>query len=329
MFTLPYSDNLLTWLPIQAVSAISNCISQAVRSSDVIHIFQLAMPLAWTAAAFAHLLAVVRPHQRIFFDWDDLWGDGGILVDYGWFVRTLGGFLEQKFLHLADGLTVASEYLRLRGENLGARNVYFLPNGVEPDETTKMSKVNARKMLGITAAGPILCHVGFADLSHLWNSIVDEFPSAILFVVGEPPKYNLRKLVKAAGTGIVYTGRIPLHYVKTYLCASDILLLKTYSEVSEKARFPIRLGDYLSSGRPIVTGDIGEIGRIVRESRCGLLCSPGDDDDFARQTIELIRSPDAWDELGVSAQQMAEKLSWAKLAEDLEKAYTSVQAKSR
>jgi glycosyltransferase involved in cell wall biosynthesis len=232
--------------------------------------------------------------------------------------------MEEKFLRLANGVTVASEYLREKARKAGARRVVFIPNGTEDDFGSKSSKSVAREALGIRNSGVLLCHVGFADLGNVWNKIVSVYPKATLVIVGQPPKYNMRKIVKHDDRRVLYTGRIDPTLVKTYLAASDILLLKTNDEVSERARFPIRLGDYLSAERPVVAGDIGEIGRVLRESGCGVLSKPGDDEDFADRIIDLIAAPEVWDGMSAGARRMAEKLSWDNLARELDDFYRSV-----
>jgi glycosyltransferase involved in cell wall biosynthesis len=299
-----------------------SCIQQLVNSSDVVHVFQLAMPSSWLPALFAHSTSFAQ-RRRVFFDWDDLWGDNGILVDQGRVANIVASFMEERFLSLADGVSVASEFLSRRATSAGARRVFYIPNGTENDSASKQSKLDARKALGITNLGVILCHVGFADFTNVWNRIRSAYPRVTLIIIGQPPRYNMRRITKTNDPQIIYTGRIDSTKVKSYLSASDILLLKTNNEFSEQARFPIRLGDYLSAERPIVAGDIGEIGRVMRQSGCGLLSKPGDDADFANRIIELIGSPRMWDEMGAKAQQMAERLSWVHLASQLEEAYES------
>jgi len=324
LITLPYSNRFLTWLPIQVVSGAMSCVQQLVNSSDVVHVFQLAMPSSWFPALFARLTSLAQ-RRRLFFDWDDLWGDNGILVDQGRAASIVASFLEEGFLSLADGVSVTSEFLSKRAIVAGARKVFYLPNGTEMDSAPKQPKVAARKILGITDLGVILCHVGFADFTNVWNRIKSAYPTVTLIVIGQPPRYNMRRITKTNDPQVIYTGHIDSSKVKAYLSASDILLLKTNNESSEQARFPIRLGDYLSAERPIVAGDIGEIGRVMRQSGCGFLSRPGDDPDFANRIIELIGTPKIWDEMGVKAQQMAERLSWIHLAGELEEMYKSAE----
>jgi glycosyltransferase involved in cell wall biosynthesis len=320
--TLPYANHLLTYLPAQVASAALSCVRQLIDSSDVTHVFQLALPSTWIAAVFAGSTTFTTK-RRVFFDWDDLWGSGGVLVDYGRIVSFIGSLMEEKFLRLAHGVTTASEYLSERARKAGAKRVAFIANGTENDSHKTLSKFEARDLLGLSKSGPILCHVGFTDLRNVWTKISRNHPDARLLIVGEPPKYNMRRRVKDADPRIVYTGRIDPTLVKTYLAASDILLLKTNNEVSELARFPVRLGDYLTAGRPIVAGDIGEIGRVLKHSGCGVLAEAGNENDFADRIVGLIAAPDTWNEMGAKSRQMAQKLSWDNLANDLEDFYVS------
>ena len=322
LVTLPYSNRLLSWLPVQLFSGALNCVRQMIDSSDVLHIFQLAMPSSWLVALMSRSLLLGRV-GRVFFDWDDLWGANGVLVDYGKGVNLAATMMEERFLRLADGVTVASDFLLKRAKDVGARRVHYIPNGTERMPTSDLSKAGFRKLLGIPGSGTILCHVGMADLDRMWKKISTVFPNTTLIIIGDPPRYNMRNIRKANAPGMIYTGRISSDLVKKYLSAADILLLKTNDEISERARFPIRLSEYLCASRPIVAGDIGEIGNVLRKTGCALLSKPGDDEDFANRTLELIASPETWDEIGVKARSVADKLSWVDIAQRLEKAYTS------
>jgi len=323
ILTLPSSDHMEKWLITQLASVAISCIRNLVTSSDIVHVFQLAMPSTLFVALFTSCFSRILPGKpRVYFDWDDLWGNGGILRDVGRFASEAASIMEEKFLRLADGITVVSEYLKERASALGAKNIFLVPNGVNPDALTQITKTEARRLLGKIGQGTILCHVGFADFTHVWRSIEVSFPDVRLIVIGDPPRYNFRRLQKVQHNRIIYTGRIPPEKMHIFLSAADILLLKTNNEISEKARFPIRIGDYLAAGRPIVAGEIGEIEKIIADSKCGLLYSPGDDEDFAAKIFELLKVPSVWDEMGLRALSKAKELSWDNLAKRLEIIYS-------
>jgi len=188
VIALPYANHLLTYLPVQIAAATLSCIRQLIDSSDVVHIFQIAVPSTWLTALFEGSTGFVGRKRRLFFDWDDLWGSGGVLVDYGRVISFIGSLMEEKFLRLADGVTVASEYLREKARKAGAKKVRFIPNGTERDSQSRPSKIRARESLGIKKDGVVLCHVGFVDLGSVWSKIAWANPEACLLYTSPSPR---------------------------------------------------------------------------------------------------------------------------------------------
>ncbi len=110
---------------------------------------------------------------------------------------------------------------------------------------------------------------------------------------------------------VVHIGVLPYERLLLYLRASDILLLPRADNESEKANYPARLGDYLAAGRPIVATAIGEVEKVMRENKCGLLAKPNDPLDFADKILELLNEPQLREDMGRRGREIAEqKLSW-------------------
>ena len=58
-----------------------------------------------------------------------------------------------------------------------------------------------------------------------------------------------------------------------------------------RARWPIKLGDYMAAGRPVVACDIGELGRVVARARDRAARATPDMSGFAERVLELLRDP--------------------------------------
>jgi glycosyltransferase involved in cell wall biosynthesis len=325
MIALPTSYNFGSWATLQVVNSLHDIAYTLSFDPEIIHIFGLVNPSAALAAlSLALTVKAKRRKVRLFLDWDDLWSEGteGILRDYNFFIRTLGYLLEHRTLSFGDAVTVVSEYLECRARNLTTKAIFRVPNGCDVDNVSFIRKTEARMELGLPIDAPVLVHVGFTDLTHAFDIVRKIYPRTRLVIVGSPPRFVSLRIPKLQRTaGITYTGSVPQTQVSKYLASADILVLKQENEATEMARWPIRFGDYLAAGRAIVTGYLGEVGRIMSDGKCGLTAKPGDQADFALQIINLLGDSEARDIFGKNAGAIAKELAWAKVAKTLASIY--------
>lgn len=325
---LPTSNVLYKWLFWQAINSNLNIILSKSFDPDIIHLFATVGPSAALSAIYLNISRNFALNStKILLDWDDLWieGEEGILRDYDIFVKTVGGLLEKRTLMFADAVTVVSDFLRSKASSLGIENVYKIPNGSNVDEIKPLNKIRAREKLGLPLRKLILVHVGFTDITEAFSLVRERYSDALLLIIGSPPRYVALRIPKLRHVeGIMYVSSQPYERIPLYLAAADILILRQENELTELARWPIRFGDYLASGRPIVAGRLGEVGRTVSEAKCGLLTKPGNQKDLARTTLELLEKPDLWEVMGRNARAIAEKLSWMNVAKRLTNVYSSL-----
>jgi glycosyltransferase involved in cell wall biosynthesis len=323
--TLPTSDNFGKWATLQVANSLHNVAYALSFDPDIIHIFGLVNPSAAFAALSLALAVKAKRHKvRLFLDWDDLWSDGteGILRDYNFLIRSVGYLFEHRTLPLGDAITVVSEYLECKARSLTSKEIFRVPNGCDIDNVSQIGRTRARAELGLPLDAPILVHVGFTDLTQAFSTVSKVHPRATLVIVGGPPRFVSLRIPKLQKTvGIIYTGPVPQAQVGKYLASADILLLKQENEATEMARWPIRFGDYLAAGRPIVSGSLGEVGRIMSNGRCGLIAKPGDQADFATQIINLLEDTEARNGFGKNAAAMAKEYAWANIARSLANIY--------
>jgi len=319
---LPAYFDLHRWIPTQIFDAFANSALSLASSPDVVHAFSTMAPSSGLTVMLLRMMNPFLKNCKLFVDWDDWWGRGGILRDYGWIVNVAGTFFEENAPLLGDAVTVVSDVLRRRALSLGVKRVYKIPNGSDFEAIKPMPKSFARKKLGLPKDKFIICHIGFTDLTEAYQLVRKSVPNSLLIIVGQPPKFiSLRVPNLKNVKGIIYTGHQPYARVPLYMGASDVLVLKTEDEIADRARWPIRLGDYLAAGRPIITGT-GDAAREIHKHKCGYPIKPGDPKDLADKIIEMANRRHLWDEFGKNARALAEgDLSWGKIAKDLEQLY--------
>ncbi|MBW7940784.1 MAG: glycosyltransferase, partial [Candidatus Omnitrophica bacterium] len=99
------------------------------------------------------------------------------------------------------------------------------------------------------------------------------------------------------------------------LSAADIHLLPLPDNLVNRARWPIKFGDYLCSGRPMVACCVGDAVEWLPRFNAGLVSSP-DPEDMAARICELLSDETLRRECGARARELAcGPLSWGSLAE--------------
>ena len=228
-----------------------------------------------------------------------------------------------------DAVTVSSEGLRQRALSVGVKseNLFLISNGANVDFIKPLNVDDARKRLNLPKRNIIYSHFGFLEFGALrlliqaHKKVVKAFPEAIL-MLGAPLPTHYRDYINSVNMSknIICIERQPYYEYSLYLAASDALLLPMQDKMFNRVRWPLRLGDYLAAGRPIIATDLPIIREVV--NGCGSLAKPGDPEDFANKLSEIVRDRDLGAEMGKKARRLAEsKYSWKIAAQQLEKAY--------
>ena len=270
-------------------------------------------------------------------DWADWWGRGGIIKDRENKAITFltGGmetYFEEAFRHRASGLTVTSHALRERAIELGLDPewVFYIPSGADIQSIRPESKKEARREAGLDTEAKIIEFMGFVhfDLDLVLRSyakIREKRKDVQLLLVG-PKSPITDRLRKELGIrdGIIETGGQPFEKMSMYLAAADVLLLPYSNKLCNVGRGPIKLGDYLASGRPTVTNPVGDIKAMFEADPIGVLADDTPE-DFAEKTVQLLDNPALAEKLGSKARAVAEnKYSWEIVSKQLEGYYERI-----
>ena len=129
-----------------------------------------------------------------------------------------------------------------------------------------------------------------------------------------------------AGKNVVFHGRIDHAQVPEYLHVFDILLAPYQESVSvyggggdvAKWMSPLKLFEYMASGRPVVCSDLPVLREILKHRKTALFCSPHEIGEWVHAIRELIASPQLGDALGQNARiEFRENYTWKSRAQGL------------
>jgi len=297
---------------------------------DIVHAFDqrpaVSLPAFWSARARG---------IPLISDWADLWGLDGIgSTRPAWELPLayFDHFTERIMRKRVWAGTYASSYLKQRWLNLrlSRPQLAWLPAGANTDLIVPESRTRARLSLGLSTSARVVVHIGFAkyDRTLMSESLIlwaAKNPRNLCVVSGGAQRgleraFQRRRLeAQLVNLGFVDYGRLSV-----VLAAADVLFLPYRRSPINLGRFPNKLGDYLASGRPIVSNPTGDVGEIIRDNNLGLL--PREDpEDIADAFDNLIEAPAQARLMGEAGRRFAEeKLSWEKLAEQMETFYRQI-----
>jgi len=185
--------------------------------------------------------------------------------------------LENFLIRRIDLLITVGEKLRRHFIENGARRTVVVGNWKRTSDFSRTAAQNQalRKRLGIPAdALVVVCITQLLKDRKLEELLqaANKCPAVYVIVGG---KGVLQKLVEVAAREnprLLYVGFVTGTQIADYTCAGDVIYYG-FDPANPNARYsaPNKLFEALAAGRPLVTGDFGEIADVVREAECGIV----------------------------------------------------------
>lgn len=154
---------------------------------------------------------------------------------------------------------------------------------------------------------------GVDILVRAFSIVSQKFPEWRLVLVGDNSRTNelapLIGLIEDMGMTdkVIFTGRVKRQDVPIILHSAKVLALAKPSNEQNSGNFPIKLGEYLATGVPVVVTDVGEISDFIQDGVTGYLCSPTEK-CFAERLEYVIGNLSEAVEVGERGSRLAEQL---------------------
>lgn len=317
MFTPPRKDMRnasFTRFSNRPLSIAEKSIRMLRDGSGIVHCFKT-LPTSGIPSLFGKLRA-----KPLIIDWDDLEGFGGFADQDPFPYNHIADRFERWIVRRADALTVVSPFLEKRARELGfEKQVHFIPNGADTEGIRYSFPRDSGKLklifIGIMHKSSDLDFV-LECMSHL-----EGFD---LTAVGDGPRRKeFEKLAKKLGLeNVDFVGRKSALEVREYLYRSDVALMPFVDSLSNRSRSPVKLGEYMAAGKPVVTNNVGIMRKVIEDGKNGII-TRDTPEDFARG-IKRLRSERTRKRISVNARKTAEELSWKKIAGKLEAVYETL-----
>jgi glycosyltransferase involved in cell wall biosynthesis len=128
-----------------------------------------------------------------------------------------------------------------------------------------------------------------------------------LVITGGPTEATLGLAARGKGGKVRHAGFVERSVLLREYAAATVLAVPLFDDVRSHARFPTKLGEYLASGRPVVTNRVGEIPRYLKDGVSACVTAPGDLAAFAEAICRLLEHQTSAHAIGRSGRQVAEQ----------------------
>jgi glycosyltransferase involved in cell wall biosynthesis len=191
-------------------------------------------------------------------------------------------------------------------------------NGVDLRKfTPSLTKAAARASLDLSLAETI---VGFSGHLYEGRGIEELLQAAralhevsFLIVGGDPDDVTkYRALAQEHGvSNAKFVGFVPPNSLPTYLLAADVLVMPYTSRIRTRENMcPMKMFDYLASGRPMVATDFPILREVLQDRHNAILVPPDSGEALASGIRWLLDHPERAAEIGEQARQDAAEYSW-------------------
>jgi glycosyltransferase involved in cell wall biosynthesis len=282
----------------------------SVGNFDCVYGFEYQPNVAWPVYLTHSLLK-----YNFLSDWCD-WHSGGSnkFRNINLAIK-LDGFFEEKIRFVASRVSVISNRLLERALKIGIPSVKIIQIGEGVDTTfiKPLPKAEMRDKYGINLATPVIATITDSNMARpveILAGVRQWIPGAELLVIGrKDPEVSTMAEQLGLQAVVHQTGFIPNADLPGYLACADVCFLPLEDNLSNQARWPAKVNDFLAAGKPSVISPVGDIAGFYKEDPIGCLAITNK--DFIDTLVDLLSRPAECKMLGGAARQLAvEKLDW-------------------
>ena len=231
-------------------------------------------------------------------------------------------------------VVVLTSFIEERFVELGfpSGKVVVLPDGVDLSLFEGLpSKEKCRRRLGLPLDRPIIGYIGRFHTMNMEKGIPElvqamaHLPSLdgrepLLLCVGGPmdavPDYlDLTWRLGISGHRLHFIDRVPNTEVPLWIRACDVASAP-FPDSEHYAYFmsPLKIFEYMASGRPIVASDLPSLREVLRDSENAVLVEPDDPKALAEGIRRALSDTELAARIGRQAKEDVEQYTWEKRA---------------
>lgn len=205
-----------------------------------------------------------------------------------------------------------------------SKNIVWAPDGVSIENfDIPATKEEARKILGLIVNSRYVVYTGHF---YKWKGIDVLIKAAallpkdviVLLVGGYTPEDSPLLKEKLPGN-LKLIGQKKYSEIPLYLKAADCLVITGTKADERSFRFtsPLKLFEYMASGRVIVASDTESIREVLEHKKNGWLVNPDDEKALAEEILFVMNNPKIASELAKQARVDVENFTWERRAQKI------------
>lgn len=202
-----------------------------------------------------NLELVLKPLLNVYQSVDD--------ISQAPYMSKHGVRLEQEAITKADFTIVTSSYLR-HTKSAFSKNVFLLPNAANTTLFRRAMKEDLAKppeLKSLPEDKKIICYIGniCQRLDYeLLNKIAVAHADKILLLIGPRTRVDHGASLLARVPNVVLAGKKSLEELPAYLKYSHCCIIPFLCNQLTKSIYPLKVNEYLSAGKPVVTTNFSE-----------------------------------------------------------------------
>ncbi len=244
--------------------------------------------------------------------------------------RLFNSFKDSKYLvrFSTNSKGLADIYIEL---GLPRDKLVIAHNGVDIEDYKSLPGAKeARSELGLPSESKIVCYSGNIYEGRGIIQLIEcaqRLKDVLFLIVGglEQDVDRLQNLANEKNAGnVMLSGFVPHTKVPMYLASADALVLPYTQEMTIKGgtrakdfTSPIKLFEYMASGKPIVASAIPSVTEVLEDGRNSLLVEPGSAESLYRGIIKVLDNSQFAETIARGALSDVKNYSWEGRAKKL------------
>jgi len=297
--------------------------------ADIIHV-QKCFP----NAVFPSLFGAYFYNKPLHYDWDDweyeIYNFSAPSKLFGIYLNTM----EKIIPNLSDTMSVASFKLKELTLNLGfPRNrLAMSPVGVNLERFNPSVKGDGiRKKYNLKKK--VVLYLGQLNGAQYAELVIKAYKeilrkrddTSLLIVGGGSHLSGLKDFTKNQDLeqDVIFTGFVHDDDIPKCIACADVAVASFEKNKITECKSPLKIGEYLGSGKAIVASDVGEIRRMVSDA--GIIVKPGDAKEIAEAVLKIIEDDELRKKLEFNARKHAENnFNWDVTAKNIIDVYAKI-----
>jgi glycosyltransferase involved in cell wall biosynthesis len=212
-------------------------------------------------------------------------------------------------------------------------------DGVDLERFTKLpTKEELRRELNLPQDKKIICYAGSLYRGRgieLLLSVSRKLPIDLLMLIVGGRKEDLDRYkgmaLNMGCTNVEFRGFVPNSTVPRYLVASDVLVMPYQSSAEDPSGHviadffsPLKMFEYMASGRPIVASDLGVIREVLRDRENAILFESSDEVGLFNSIKVALGDRELAQRIAKNAQDEVKKYTWTKRAKEILQSFHSL-----